>query len=298
MSKSAIFVVSGFLAFLLYALLLYGLLLERHNKEAEKILLDLGKKNEQIIDLNLEDLPSDEKKDGKVVEKVDEKKAEKVVEKVEEKKDEKVVEKVEEKKDEKVVEKNATDKEGDFIDPKEQEESLENIFSSLNDFQEKTDTNAQKDEQKNEQEEEQRRLKEQQRLRKNQKNQEMLKGLQQNLDQFAQKLESVKNKTLDLQIPKQDGVDEKAYQEWYAQIYQILYKGWKGVFYHKASVSALIMITKDGEFDYTILSYSDFKDYNKSVMTLLNDLKKVDFPPYPGGNMISIKVNFTTKEEQ
>ncbi|UOS56885.1 energy transducer TonB [Helicobacter pylori] len=262
MSKSAIFVVSGFLAFLLYALLLYGLLLERHNEEAEKILLDLGKKNEQIIDLNLEDLPSDEKKD------------------------------------EKVVEKNATDKEGDFIDPKEQEESLENIFSSLNDFQEKTDTNAQKDEQKNEQEEEQRRLKEQQRLRKNQKNQEMLKGLQQNLDQFAQKLESVKNKTLDLQIPKQDGVDEKAYQGWYAQIYQILYKGWKGVFYHKASVSALIMITKDGEFDYTILSYSDFKDYNKSVMTLLNDLKKVDFPPYPGGNMISIKVNFTTKEEQ
>ncbi|WP_324714296.1 energy transducer TonB [Helicobacter pylori] len=278
MSKSAIFVVSGFLAFLLYALLLCGLLLERHNKEAEKILLDLGKKNEQIIDLNLEDLPSDEKKD----------------EKVEEKKDEKV----EEKKDEKAVEKNATDKEGDFIDPKEQEESLENIFSSLNDFQEKTDTNAQKDEQKNEQEEEQRRLKEQQRLRKNQKNQEMLKGLQQNLDKFAKKLESVKNKTLDLQIPKQDGVDEKAYQEWYAQIYQILYKGWKGVFYHKASVSALIMITKDGEFDYTILSYSDFKDYNKSVMTLLNDLKKVDFPPYPGGNMISIKVNFTTKEEQ
>ncbi|GAB0052655.1 hypothetical protein YGH009_14630 [Helicobacter pylori] len=258
MSKSAIFVVSGFLAFLLYALLLYGLLLERHNKEAEKILLDLGKKNEQVIDLNLEDLPNDEKKD------------------------------------EKVVEKNATDKEGDFVDPKEQEESLENIFSSLNDFQEKTDTNAQK----NEQEEEQRRLKEQQRLRKNQKNQEMLKGLQQNLDQFAQKLESVKNKTLDLQIPKQDGVDEKAYQEWYAQIYQILYKGWKGVFYHKASVSALIMITKDGEFDYTILSYSDFKDYNKSVMTLLNDLKKVDFPPYPGGNMISIQVNFTTKEEQ
>ncbi len=262
MSKSTIFVVSGFLAFLLYALLLYGLLLERHNEEAEKILLDLGKKNEQIIDLNLEDLPSDEKKD------------------------------------EKVVEKNATDKEGDFIDPKEQEESLEDIFSSLNDFQEKTDTNAQKDEQKNEQEEEQRRLKEQQRLRKNQKNQEMLKGLQQNLDQFAQKLESVKNKTLDLQIPKQDGVDKKAYQEWYAQIYQILYKGWKGVFYHKASVSALIMITKDGEFDYTILSYSDFKDYNKSVITLLNDLKKVDFPPYPGGNMISIQVNFTTKEEQ
>ncbi|MGL2485318.1 energy transducer TonB [Helicobacter pylori] len=274
MSKSAIFVLSGFLAFLLYALLLYGLLLERHNKEAEKILLDLGKKNEQVIDLNLEDLPSDEKKD------------------------EKIAEKAEEKKDEKAVEKNTTDKEGDFIDSKEQEESLENIFSSLNDFQEKTDANAQKDEQKNEQEEEQRRLKEQQRLRKNQKNQEMLKDLQQNLDQFAQKLESVKNKTLDLQIPKQDGVDEKAYQEWYAQIYQILYKGWKGVFYHKASVSALIMITKDGEFDYTILSYSDFKDYNKSVMTLLNDLKKVDFPPYPGGNMISIQVNFTTKEEQ
>ncbi|MGL2870411.1 TonB C-terminal domain-containing protein [Helicobacter pylori] len=278
MSKSAIFVVSGFLAFLLYALLLYGLLLERHNKEAEKILLDLGKKNEQVIDLNLEDLPSDEKKD--------------------EKKDEKA----EEKKDEKVVEKNATDKEGDFLEPKEEpkeepEESLEDIFSSLNDFQEKTDKNAQKDEQKNK-EEEQRRLREQQRLKQNQENQEMLKGLQQNLNQFTQKLESVKNKTLDLQIPKQDGVDEKAYQEWYAQIYQILYKGWKGVFYHKASVSALIMITKDGEFDYTILSYSDFKDYNKSVMTLLNDLKKVDFPPYPGGNMISIQVNFTTKEEQ
>ncbi|EJB59912.1 energy transducer TonB [Helicobacter pylori] len=263
MSKSAIFVVSGFLAFLLYALLLYGLLLERHNKEAEKILLDLNKKDEQAIDLNLEDLPS-------------------------EKKNEKI---------EKV-----TEKQGDFLEPKEEpkeepEESLEDIFSSLNDFQEKTDKNAQKDEQKNKQEE-QRRLREQQRLKQNQENQEMLKGLQQNLNQFTQKLESVKNKTLDLQVPKQDGVDEKAYQEWYAQIYQILYKGWRGVFYHKASVSVLIMITKDGEFDYTILSYSDFKDYNKSVMTLLDDLKKVDFPPYPGGNMISIKVNFTTKEEQ
>ncbi|MGL2426809.1 TonB C-terminal domain-containing protein [Helicobacter pylori] len=263
MSKSAIFVLSGFLAFLLYALLLYGLLLERHNKEAEKILLDLNKKDEQAIDLNLEDLPS-------------------------EKKNEKI---------EKV-----TEKQGDFLEPKEEpkeepEESLEDIFSSLNDFQEKTDKNAQKDEQKNKQEE-QRRLREQQRLKQNQENQEMLKGLQQNLNQFTQKLESVKNKTLDLQVPKQDGVDEKAYQEWYAQIYQILYKGWRGVFYHKASVSALIMITKDGEFDYTILSYSDFKDYNKSVMTLLDDLKKVDFPPYPGGNMISIKVNFTTKEEQ
>ncbi|GAA7448195.1 hypothetical protein ckin115_12730 [Helicobacter pylori] len=264
MSKSAIFVLSGFLAFLLYALLLYGLLLERHNKEAEKILLDLNKKDEQAIDLNLEDLPS-------------------------EKKNEKI---------EKV-----TEKQGDFLEPKEEpkeepEESLEDIFSSLNDFQEKTDKNAQKDEQKNKQEEEQRRLREQQRLKQNQENQEMLKGLQQNLDQFTQKLESVKNKTLDLQIPKQDGVDEKAYQEWYAQIYQILYKGWRGVFYHKASVSVLIMITKDGEFDYTILSYSDFKDYNKSVMTLLDNLKKVDFPPYPGENMISIKVNFTTKEEQ
>ncbi|PDW11548.1 energy transducer TonB [Helicobacter pylori] len=263
MSKSAIFVLSGFLAFLLYALLLYGLLLERHNKEAEKILLDLNKKDEQAIDLNLEDLPS-------------------------EKKNEKI---------EKV-----TEKQGDFLEPKEEpkeepEESLEDIFSSLNDFQEKTDKNAQKDKQKNEQEE-QRRLREQQRLKQNQENQEMLKGLQQNLNQFTQKLESVKNKTLDLQVPKQDGVDEKAYQEWYAQIYQILYKGWRGVFYHKASVSVLIMITKDGEFDYTILSYSDFKDYNKSVMTLLDDLKKVDFPPYPGGNMISIKVNFTTKEEQ
>ncbi|MGN8454160.1 TonB C-terminal domain-containing protein [Helicobacter pylori] len=264
MSKSAIFVLSGFLAFLLYALLLYGLLLERHNEEAEKILLGLNKKDEQAIDLNLEDLPS-------------------------EKKNEKI---------EKV-----TEKQGDFLEPKEEpkeepEESLEDIFSSLNDFQEKTDKNVQKDEQKNKQEEEQRRLREQQRLKQNQENQEMLKGLQQNLNQFAQKLESVKNKTLDLQVPKQDGVDEKAYQEWYAQIYQILYKGWRGVFYHKASVSALIMITKDGEFDYTILSYSDFKDYNKSVMTLLDDLKKVDFPPYPGGNMISIKVNFTTKEEQ
>ncbi|WP_187841610.1 energy transducer TonB [Helicobacter pylori] len=264
MSKSAIFVLSGFLAFLLYALLLYGLLLERHNEEAEKILLDLNKKDEQTIDLNLEDPPS-------------------------EKKNEKI---------EKV-----TEKQGDFLEPKEEpkeepEESLEDIFSSLNDFQEKTDKNAQKDEQKNEQEEEQRRLREQQRLKQNQENQEMLKGLQQNLNQFTQKLESVKNKTLDLQVPKQDGVDEKAYQEWYAQIYQILYKGWRGVFYHKASVSTLIMITKDGEFDYTILSYSDFKDYNKSVMTLLDDLKKVDFPPYPGGNMISIKVNFTTKEEQ
>lgn len=104
MSKSAIFVVSGFLAFLLYALLLYGLLLERHNKEAEKILLDLGKKNEQVIDLNLEDLPSDEKKD------------------------EKIAEKAEEKKDEKAVEKNATDKEAILLILKNKKKALKIFF--------------------------------------------------------------------------------------------------------------------------------------------------------------------------
>ncbi len=133
-------------------------------KKRRKFFWIWAKKNEQIIDLNLEDLPSDEKKD------------------------EKVAEKVEEKKDEKVVEKNTTDKEGDFIDPKEQEESLENIFSSLNDFQEKTDTNAQKDEQKNEQEEEQRRLKEQQRLRKNQKK-------SRDAERFATEFGSIRAKT-------------------------------------------------------------------------------------------------------
>ncbi|AFI06456.1 energy transducer TonB [Helicobacter cetorum] len=251
MSKNALLVFSGFLAFLLYALLLYALLLNRHNQEAQKILLDLGKKDEQIIDLDLEYLPGDEKMANK-------------------------------------------SEEGDFLEPKDHEESLENIFSSVDNFQEKTDKNIQK----NEQDAEQRRLREQQRLRKNQKNQEILKGLQQNLNQFTQKLENIKSKTLDLQVPKQDGVDDKAYQEWYAQIYKILYGGWKGSFYQRASVSVIIVITKDGKFSYTILSYSDFKDYNDSVIALLESLKKIDFPPYPLGHMISIKVNFTTKEEQ
>lgn len=48
------------------------------------------------------------------------------------------------------------------------------------------------------------------------------------------------------------------------------------------------MIVKDGEFDYIIFSYFDFKDYNKSVMIFLNDLKKVDFFLYFGGSMIFI----------
>ena len=52
---------------------------------------------------------------------------------------------------------------------KNKKKALKIFFSSLNDFQEKTDANAQKNEQKMSKKEEQRRLKEQQRLRKNQK---------------------------------------------------------------------------------------------------------------------------------
>ncbi|WP_104748709.1 energy transducer TonB [Helicobacter cetorum] len=252
MNKGSLLILSGFLAFFLYASLIYTLLLDTHSQEAQKILLELGQKSEQTIDLDLQDFFNNEISDTK------------------------------------------DENEGIQATPNH-EESLEDIFSSVNNLQEKTKSDA-KEESK--EEDLTKRLEKQQRLRKNRNNQEALKGLQQNLSQIAEKLQSIHHKTLDLQIPKQEGVDSKVYQEWYAKVYKILYKGWKNSFYKSASVSVVVIIAKNGKFDYTILSYSNFKDYNDSIITLLDNLKGLDFPPYPGGHMISIKVNFTTKEEQ
>ncbi|WP_104712918.1 energy transducer TonB [Helicobacter cetorum] len=255
MSKGMLVVLSGFLAFFLYAGLLYTLLLDTQNQEAQKILLDLGKKSEQTIDLDLQDFFENETNKHQA---------------------------------EQENSQNTTEQE-------ESEESLEDMFSSFDNLREKTTSDAKEEVEDHNLE---RRLEKQQRLKKNLKNQEVLKGLQQNLSQITEKLQTIKHKTLDLQIPKQDGIDNKAYQEWYAQVYKILYKGWKDSFYKSASVGVVVVIAKNGKFDYTILSYSNFKDYNDSIVALLNHLKEQDFPPYPGGHMISIKVNFTTKEEQ
>ncbi|PAF53469.1 hypothetical protein BKH42_05965 [Helicobacter sp. 13S00482-2] len=130
----------------------------------------------------------------------------------------------------------------------------------------------------------------------NKKRKKVLEEMQGSLQNINSKLQTIKNKTIDIksETPKPDTSDG-LYDEWFAQVYKILYSNWKANFYQNASVSVLFSITDNGDFSYKILRYSRYDDYNKSVQILLDSLQGKKFPPYPKGKSISIEVNFKTE---
>ncbi|PAF44211.1 TonB C-terminal domain-containing protein [Helicobacter sp. 11S02596-1] len=128
--------------------------------------------------------------------------------------------------------------------------------------------------------------------------QKILERLESDMKDINSKLETIKNKTIDIQSqnPKPDTSDG-LYDQWFGEVYKILYSKWKLSFYKNASVSVLLTITDTGDFSYRILRYSPYDDYNQSVESLLKSLKNQKFPPYPKGKFVNIEVNFRTEEK-
>ncbi len=137
----------------------------------------------------------------------------------------------------------------------------------------------------------------QQAMRDLSKQQEDIKKLQDKLKKVNQKLEKLSasiNIVAKEILPNQD---KGKYDEWIAEIYKILYENWDFSFYQKTSISVLVKITNRGDFSYSILRYSQFDEYNEKIQAMLQRLEKERFPPYPNGEVISIEVNFKSKEK-
>ncbi|PAF52726.1 energy transducer TonB [Helicobacter sp. 13S00477-4] len=133
-------------------------------------------------------------------------------------------------------------------------------------------------------------------LEMNKRRQKAFEELQNSIQNFNAKLNTIKNKIIDIQSqsPKPDTSDG-IYDKWFSEVYKILYSKWQISFYQNASVSVLLTITDNGDFSYRILRYSNYDDYNKSVENLLESLKNQRFPPYPKGKLVNIEVNFKTE---
>ncbi|WP_121020267.1 TonB C-terminal domain-containing protein [Helicobacter vulpis] len=126
--------------------------------------------------------------------------------------------------------------------------------------------------------------------------QKAFEDLQSSLDTIKGQLQTLQHKSIDFQVPKQEQMSKQEYQEWFQELYQILYGRWKLSFKQPASVGALITISATGQFSFAIVEYSPFADYNQEIERLLTSLQDQKFPPYPKG-AITLKVNFKTKDQ-
>ncbi|WP_120945542.1 MULTISPECIES: TonB C-terminal domain-containing protein [Helicobacter] len=126
--------------------------------------------------------------------------------------------------------------------------------------------------------------------------QQAFEDLQSSLNTIKTQLNTLQHKSIDFQVPKQEQISKQEYQEWFQELYKILYGRWKLNFKQVASVGALISISATGQFSYAIVEYSPFSDYNQEIEHLLDSLQNQKFPPYPKG-AITLKVNFKTKDQ-
>ncbi len=191
-------------------------------------------------------------------------------------------------------------------DPQEQEvaPSLKDAFSDIPNFEQKNAKKREEQkrlEQKRNQEKklqeakkQEERRREQQALAEQQKKIKDLQGSLQNMNKMLEKMDASIDIKAEEVLPNQDS---GLYDEWIAEIYKILYKNWNFSFYEKTTISVLVKISKDGDFSYSILKYSQYDEYNQKAKIMLDGLEKEYFPPYPKGDSINIVVNFKSKEK-
>ncbi|BCZ17628.1 hypothetical protein NHP190003_09100 [Helicobacter sp. NHP19-003] len=122
------------------------------------------------------------------------------------------------------------------------------------------------------------------------------KDLQESLAQLED-IKDLQAKKMEVQVPKEEESALKEDQAWFAAIYQILYSQWKSSFDQKTSVGALITIYPSGQMRFSLVDFSPFREYNQQIEKLLTHLQGQNFPPYPQGRAITLKVNFKTKDK-
>ena len=127
---------------------------------------------------------------------------------------------------------------------------------------------------------------------KNKINQAQIKALQEELQHINSNLKNIQKHTIDSSPTSSvSELTKGEYDEWFAKIYDIIYKNWNIVFYQNAQVKVLLHISSNGFFDYQIIEASKYEDFNQNILALLESLKKQPFPPSPNQKAINIEVN-------
>lgn len=132
---------------------------------------------------------------------------------------------------------------------------------------------------------------------KNTKNKDLaqkLSNLQNQLSEINKESNELKQ-TLDVKISS-NSIEQTSgeYDEWFAKIYDIIYRNWHSNFQQNAKVIVLININRFGKATGKIIQFSGYEAYNLSVSNFLEKLKGLDFPPPPNNKQVSIEVNFIT----
>ncbi|MCE3046884.1 TonB C-terminal domain-containing protein [Helicobacter kayseriensis] len=121
--------------------------------------------------------------------------------------------------------------------------------------------------------------------------------IQEESSKIQSALDSLWEKELEVSTPQLQDITEGEYDEWFAQVKEILYAKWTNSFYENVAIVVNIVIESDGRFRYRIVKYSKNQSYNIYMEELLEGLKDEIFPPYPKGR-ITLEVTFKTKEHE
>jgi len=124
-------------------------------------------------------------------------------------------------------------------------------------------------------------------------NQHHIQSIQDELRKLNSDLQAIKGQTLEIKTDViASELADGEYNEWFAKIYDIIYKNWKPNFYQDAKVTALLQIDNSGHFSFYVTKLSQYDDYNQNVSNYLESLKNQDLPSYSRGKRISVEVNF------
>ncbi len=123
-----------------------------------------------------------------------------------------------------------------------------------------------------------------------------LQALQEEIEKIRDEIKAMDNKQIDAQSQtlSPEFADGK-YDEWYGQIYDIIYRKWNPGFYQSyqgAVVSTLVQISASGDFSYRVVRLSKFDGLNEGVVELLDSFLTENFPPHPEGKAVQIDMNF------
>ena len=97
-------------------------------------------------------------------------------------------------------------------------------------------------------------------------------------------------------MPKQSSSGKGEKHEYFSKIKELLWQRWNPRLLESGLiVKVLVMITKDGVFDYRVMKYSRDERFDQSLKEFLESQKNESFPTHKINNKVDIIINFKSE---
>lgn len=97
-------------------------------------------------------------------------------------------------------------------------------------------------------------------------------------------------------MPKQSSSGKGEKHEYFSKIKELLWQRWNPRLLEEGLiVKVLVMITKDGNFDYRIMKYSNDERFDQSLKEFLEEQKNEAFPTHKINAKVDIIINFKSE---